>query len=173
MMNILWLIRPYQLCCCAHESSFSGYHAHCPTDCSVVCALALCSVSQVDMVQDVLVDFVVTLMRTAAEESSKRGKLSVEDLIFLVRRVTCCPHQHVDVSRAWRICTFPGHPICIASTALSLHSCQELHATTHRCDCARKSRAMPLMVRPRGDELEVTQLVRSPLWKPCYPTAGP
>ncbi len=37
--------------------------------------------------QDVLVDFVVTLMRTAAEESSKRGKLSVEDLIFLVRKV--------------------------------------------------------------------------------------
>ncbi len=39
------------------------------------------------VVQDVLVDFVVTLMRTAAEESSKRGKLSVEDLIFLVRKV--------------------------------------------------------------------------------------
>ena len=33
-------------------------------------------------------DFVVTLMRTAAEESSKRGKLAVEDLIFLVRKVT-------------------------------------------------------------------------------------
>ena len=39
------------------------------------------------LLQDVLVDFVVTLMRTAAEESSKRGKLSVEDLIFLVRKV--------------------------------------------------------------------------------------
>lgn len=40
------------------------------------------------LLQDVLVDFVVTLMRTAAEESSKRGKLSVEDLIFLVRKVS-------------------------------------------------------------------------------------
>ena len=45
--------------------------------------------------QDVLVDFVVTLMRIAAEESSKRGKLSVEDLIFLVRKVAFCHRPRI------------------------------------------------------------------------------
>ncbi len=37
--------------------------------------------------QDVLIDYVVTMMRNAVEESSKRGKLAVEDLIYLVRKV--------------------------------------------------------------------------------------
>ena len=39
------------------------------------------------LAQDVLIDYVVTMMRLAADESSKRGKLAVDDLIYLVRKV--------------------------------------------------------------------------------------
>ena len=47
------------------------------------------------LAQDVLIDYVVTMMRTAAEESSKRGKLAVDDLIYLVRKVTDLTSSHV------------------------------------------------------------------------------
>ena len=58
------------------------------------------------LAQDVLIDFVVTMMRNAAEESSKRGKLAVDDLIYLVRRVRNIAHSvdYICPAHAGRSC---------------------------------------------------------------------
>jgi len=37
--------------------------------------------------QDILIDYVTTMMHNALDESSKHGKLATEDLIYLVRKV--------------------------------------------------------------------------------------
>lgn len=40
----------------------------------------------VDLVEDIVVDYVTTMMHKAMDESSKRGKLTTEDLVYLVRK---------------------------------------------------------------------------------------
>ena len=37
--------------------------------------------------QDIVVDYVTTMMHKAMDESAKRGKLATEDLVYLVRKV--------------------------------------------------------------------------------------
>lgn len=39
--------------------------------------------------QDIVVDYVTTMMHKAMDESSKRGKLATEDLVYLVRKASC------------------------------------------------------------------------------------
>lgn len=57
--------------------------------------------------QDIVVDYVTTMMHKAMDESAKRGKLATEDLVYLVRKVrgsvgapflaSCiCPYSRVE-----------------------------------------------------------------------------
>lgn len=41
----------------------------------------------IDSAQDIVVDYVTTMMHKAMDESAKRGKLATEDLVYLVRKV--------------------------------------------------------------------------------------
>ena len=46
-----------------------------------------CSQLTIDWSQDIVVDYVTTMMHKAMDESTKRGKLATEDLVYLVRKV--------------------------------------------------------------------------------------
>jgi Transcription initiation factor IID, 18kD subunit len=47
-----------------------------------------CSQSSIAWSQDIVVDYVTTMMHKAMDESTKRGKLATEDLVYLVRKVS-------------------------------------------------------------------------------------
>lgn len=66
--------------------------------------------------QDIVVDYVTTMMHKAMDESSKRGKLTTEDLVYLVRKV--CSADCCSDGQQCSCCTFHTVPsirnTCIA-----------------------------------------------------------